>query len=397
MASILGQTFECRTYLFSSGSCPYFIINFPNLLMNNGEFLSSFSILIRKAPYSENYVTSSSTKLIDFFIVIFPDSYHYHIRYKISGNSKMANQPRLENPMYSKIAGNNWALDAGNLAVHSASYDQPGNSNIYDSPPAYDNPPTSNVYNSAPQPQLAATTPQNAINVEAGGPKKNLVFTDRSLRHAFIRKVFLLVTIMLIIIAVMCSIPFYTEGLRNFAQTNIPFLVVPICVYLVTAILLSCVQPLRRTYPINLIMLLIFTVATGCMLMSICSCYNVVSVLICMIATLGVSAAIFLFATQTKWDFTSLIGIAYLLGISLLMFGINAILFAVVFNFEWPLIIYGWLSSILIIFYMMIDIQLIMGGRRFELSEEEYVLAALMLFLDIVNIFLTLLRIFGRK
>ena len=110
------------------------------------------------------------------------------------------------------------------------------------------------------------------------------------------------------------------------------------------------------------------------MLMSICSYYNVVSVLVSMIATLGVSAAIFLFATQTKWDFTSyktnklrtqicwlwnfrLIGIAYLLGISLLMFGINAILFAVVFNFQWLLIIYGWLSSILVILYMMIDIQ----------------------------------------
>ena len=36
-----------------------------------------------------------------------------------------------------------------------------------------------------------------------------------------------------------------------------------------------------------------------------------------------------------------------------------------------------------------------MGGRKYELSEEEYVLGALVLYIDIVNIMLVLLYIFG--
>lgn len=42
------------------------------------------------------------------------------------------------------------------------------------------------------------------------------------------------------------------------------------------------------------------------------------------------------------------------------------------------------------------DTQLIMGGNhKFQLSPEEYILGAITLFLDIINIFLYILRILG--
>lgn len=44
---------------------------------------------------------------------------------------------------------------------------------------------------------------------------------------------------------------------------------------------------------------------------------------------------------------------------------------------------------------MVYDVQLIMGGRKYELSEEEYVFGALILYVDIINILLILLYIFG--
>lgn len=44
---------------------------------------------------------------------------------------------------------------------------------------------------------------------------------------------------------------------------------------------------------------------------------------------------------------------------------------------------------------MVYDVQLIMGGRKYELSEEEYVFGALILYVDIINLFLILLYIFG--
>lgn len=44
---------------------------------------------------------------------------------------------------------------------------------------------------------------------------------------------------------------------------------------------------------------------------------------------------------------------------------------------------------------MVYDVQLIMGGRKYELSEEEYVFGALILYVDIINLFLILLYLFG--
>ena len=46
-------------------------------------------------------------------------------------------------------------------------------------------------------------------------------------------------------------------------------------------------------------------------------------------------------------------------------------------------------------FYLIIDTQMIMGGRQVELSIDEYVLAAMLLYIDIIQIFLYLLKILG--
>lgn len=44
---------------------------------------------------------------------------------------------------------------------------------------------------------------------------------------------------------------------------------------------------------------------------------------------------------------------------------------------------------------MIYDVQLVMGGRKYELSEEEYVFGALILYIDIIQLFLILLYLFG--
>lgn len=47
--------------------------------------------------------------------------------------------------------------------------------------------------------------------------------------------------------------------------------------------------------------------------------------------------------------------------------------------------------------YIVIDTQLMLGGKhQYEINEEEYVFAALNLYLDIINLFLFLLRIVNK-
>ena len=48
-------------------------------------------------------------------------------------------------------------------------------------------------------------------------------------------------------------------------------------------------------------------------------------------------------------------------------------------------------------FYLIIDTQLIMGDRKHSLTLDNYILGAVMLYIDIIQLFLNLLRILGNR
>ena len=55
--------------------------------------------------------------------------------------------------------------------------------------------------------------------------------------------------------------------------------------------------------------------------------------------------------------------------------------------------VYGGAGAILFSFYLVYDTQMMMGGdHKYSISPEEYVFAALALYLDIINLFLYILR-----
>lgn len=59
--------------------------------------------------------------------------------------------------------------------------------------------------------------------------------------------------------------------------------------------------------------------------------------------------------------------------------------------------LYCALGVIVVGIYLVIDTQLIIGGRRLELTMDDYVVGALILFIDIIQIFLYLLALLGKK
>ena len=59
---------------------------------------------------------------------------------------------------------------------------------------------------------------------------------------------------------------------------------------------------------------------------------------------------------------------------------------------------YGCIGALIFSLYIVYDTQLMMGGKhKYSLSPEEYIFAALNLYLDIINLFLYLLSIFGNS
>ncbi|CAI2352222.1 unnamed protein product [Caenorhabditis sp. 36 PRJEB53466] len=224
-----------------------------------------------------------------------------------------------------------------------------------------------------------------------------LSFDDQSVRAGFIRKVFALVTLMFAVTAGFSSVPIISKDFAEWCHEYWWLTYVSMAVYFVFYLTLVCCQSIRRCFPCNLIVLTVFTLSAATMTMFITAHYSVESVMIALLITTLCSASIIVFAATTSKDLTSCLGIAFILGMCLIMFGLMTIIFVVVLQWYFLNIVYSALGALLCMFYLAIDVQMIMGGRRVEISPEEYIFAATHVFVDILTMFFHILGVVGRN
>lgn len=286
------------------------------------------------------------------------------------------------------------------------SYQQPGYNPQYGNPygnqgappPGWAPPPGQNQ-GFVPPPPMPRAGPHYAEQGEAGtgffDPKYSFHFSDRSIRNAFVRKVFILVTVMLLVVAVMTAIPFMNPDTKNFVRGSMAMYWTGYGTFLVTYLVLVCCESVRRSFPANLILTAIFTLATGYMTMVITAHHKVDTVLLALVICTVCCATVIIFASQTKYDLTDCMGIMFILSMCLLVFGIVAIVARIAFHVGWMYTVYALFASILFMMYLAIDVQMLMGGRKFELSPEDHIFAAVQIFIDIVYIFWMILSLLG--
>lgn len=111
------------------------------------------------------------------------------------------------------------------------------------------------------------------------------------------------------------------------------------------------------------------------------------------IITLVLFSGLSLYAIQTKVDYTEYGGV--LLSLLLCLITVNIMFFF--FSVPYMSLIYSGVGSLLFSFYIIYDTQLIVGGnhRSIQFGEDDYALAAISLYTDIINLFLFLLNIIG--
>lgn len=218
-------------------------------------------------------------------------------------------------------------------------------------------------------------------------------FSDAAIRRGFIRKVYLTLMIQLLVTVGIIVTFLYWITLREWTLDNYWFSFSTMVAVLVLIIVLSCCRNIRRKVPLNFFALGLFTVAEGLMLGSVAVYFNAEAVLWAVGATALVSFALTLFAIQSKWDFTALSGSLWVFFWTLFSFG----LLCAILQSQYLYILYACLGTLLFSLYLVFDTQLIVGGkyRKYEVSPEEYVFAALNLYLDIVSMFLLLLQLIG--
>ncbi|ALC41276.1 CG3814 [Drosophila busckii] len=221
---------------------------------------------------------------------------------------------------------------------------------------------------------------------------KSFAFDDQSIRKGFIRKVYLILMAQLLITFGFVSVFTFSKATQEWAQHNPALVWIALAVLIVTMICMACCESVRRKTPLNFIFLFLFTIAESFLLGIIAGTYQADEVLMAIGITAAVSLGLTLFALQTKYDFTMCGGVLVACLVVFVIFGIISIFFA-----DKILgLVYASLGALLFSVYLVYDTQLMLGGNhKYSISPEEYIFAALNLYLDIVNIFMYILSIIG--
>jgi FtsH-binding integral membrane protein len=207
------------------------------------------------------------------------------------------------------------------------------------------------------------------------------------IRMAFVRKVYAILSVQLIATAILSSVSFFSDSYKSWIQTNQWMMWISLFGALG---FMGLTYWKRKSYPTNLLFLAGFTGLEAYSISVIVSFYQSRLVLQAVLLTAGIFVALTLFACQTKYDFTS--WMPYLFGglWALILVGFMAAFFPPNNTVE---LAYSVIAALIFSGYILVDTQLIM--RHYHVEEE--IAAAISLYLDIINLFLAILRILNSQ
>ncbi|KHJ41931.1 hypothetical protein D918_07982 [Trichuris suis] len=143
-----------------------------------------------------------------------------------------------------------------------------------------------------------------------------LMYSDLSVRMAFIQKVFMLLMLQLSVAAAFIAL--FTFRL----------------IYIVTIIIMSCFEAPRRQVPCNYICMMLVTLSLSFMTGAIAAYYKTEVVLLAAITCCICCFIVAVFATQSKCDLTPYTWAFFAAGIALIVFGIVAMIARMYWNMK---------------------------------------------------------------
>ena len=150
-------------------------------------------------------------------------------------------------------------------------------------------------------------------------------------------------------------------------------------------------RSLARSVPINFILLAIFTISESYLVSCTTAKYDPQTILIVTILTASIVVALTVYAFTTSTDFTIMGGLLFTASVALLI----AMILCIFFPSKIFRTIISAISVILFSIYLIYDTQIILGRGELKLEIDDYIFAAMNLYIDIITIFLELLRLFG--
>jgi len=215
-------------------------------------------------------------------------------------------------------------------------------------------------------------------------------------RIGFIRKVYSILSIQLLVTFLITFACMTVDSLRDFfynSEWSITLMWVAFAALMISMCILGCCIETARQVPINYILLTIFTLAESYMVASVCVLVDAPELVLAAAFLAGgmtVALTIYAFTTESDptWGAGTLVICFAGMILSLpLMFFTTLTFIHVVYSFL-VVTAYG--------VFLFHDTQLIVKENRYSLGVDDYIIAALIIYVDIIVIFLRILEILAQ-
>ncbi|KAI7791800.1 protein lifeguard 4 [Triplophysa rosa] len=210
----------------------------------------------------------------------------------------------------------------------------------------------------------------------------NVASASVHIRMDFLRKVYTILSLQIIITTVVSGVFMLCDPIKSFVHSS-PALVLISAVG--SLILLLALAVYRHQHPINLYLLFGFTLLESLSVATAVTFYDYTVVLQAFVLTSAVFLGLTAYTFQSKRDFSKL-GASLFAGLWIL---IIASFLRIFFYNDTVELVFAGAGALLFCGFIIFDTHLLMH----KLSPEEHVLASINLYLDIVNLFLYILRI----
>ena len=216
---------------------------------------------------------------------------------------------------------------------------------------------------------------------------------QQKIRIGFIRKVYGIILFQLLISSIVIYFAVTSKHFQYFIASNPALIYLAIAGALLIEIPIICCQSVAQKVPLNYILLLGFTLCESYLLASTTITFEPLSVLMCAGITLAIVIGLTLYAIFTKTDLTVCGGALVSLSIIMIILSIIGIFYSSLF-YQTLVNSFG---VFLFSLYLIYDTQLVIGKNKNFISTDNYIVAALMIYIDIVTLFIKILLLFGKK
>jgi FtsH-binding integral membrane protein len=233
-----------------------------------------------------------------------------------------------------------------------------------------------------------------AVSLVGNDQVKYLAQADDMIRRGFIKKVYGILSVQLLM-TFGISFVIYNAG-KGFIRQNPWVAAGGVIAALSLLLVVFCAPSLARTYPMNYVFLVFFTAFESLAVAAISAEYDVESVLIAVALTGLIFITMTFLALIIDIDLTT--WLSYLTIVLLgLVFTSIAVFFMGVTKHNGVIAGSG---AVIFGLYIVIDTQRIVRGEKdaaHSFRVDDYVLAAIEIYLDVINIFVYMLRLFGNR